>query len=71
MARILGVFGFTGGFLMISPDLRQGLLAGIHFADSFLQNYSPYSYLAVAVIVLIRQKNSWVTSGSGSLPSEW
>ena len=36
---------------MISNDLRQGLSAGIHLADGFLQNYSPYSYLAVAVIV--------------------
>jgi hypothetical protein len=51
MARILGVFGFTGGFLLISPDLRERIVAGIHITDGFLQNYSPYSYLAVGMMV--------------------
>jgi hypothetical protein len=51
MARLLGLFGFTGGFLVISPEMRQTLWKGFHLADIFLQNHSPYSYLGVVVLV--------------------
>ena len=38
-----------------------------------MSNRDPYSDLLAAIVVAkmsTRQKNSWVSSGSGSLPSE-
>lgn len=52
MARALSLFGFTGGFLMISPQLRQTLLQSAWTSAGFVQNYSPYSYIGIALVVL-------------------
>lgn len=51
MARVLGLFGFTGGFLIISPDLRQMVLDGFGSSLSFVQNHSPFSYVGIVVAV--------------------
>jgi hypothetical protein len=51
MARALGVFGFTGGFLMISPNLRQIVLDGFGSSLNLVQNYSPFSYVGIVVVV--------------------
>jgi hypothetical protein len=51
MVRLLGMFGFTGGFLVISPEMRQTVWKGLHLADTFLQAHSPYSYLGVVLLV--------------------
>jgi hypothetical protein len=45
------MFGFAGAFLMISPDLRNTVLDGVNFATVFVQQYSPYSYFAAAVLL--------------------
>jgi hypothetical protein len=45
------MFGFAGAFLMISPDLRNSVLDAVNFATIFVQQYSPYSYFAAAVLV--------------------
>lgn len=51
MARLLAVGGFSGGFLVISPGLRQTVLDGIGFATHLIQQYSPWSYAAVVVAI--------------------
>jgi hypothetical protein len=51
MARALGLFGFTGGFLIISPNLRQVVLDGFGGSLNFVQNHSPFSYVGIVVVV--------------------
>ena len=63
MARALGLFGFTGGFLIISPQLRQTLMDAASGSLMFVQNYSPYSYVG---IVLLAFGGVTVTLVSGS-----
>ena len=50
MARALGLFGFTGGFLVVSPGLRQNLIDVVSVSSSFIQGHSPYSYIGLAVV---------------------
>ncbi len=49
MIRALGLFGFTGGFLCISPDLRQTMADGAWTVIGYLKAYSPYSYIAAGL----------------------
>ena len=50
MARVLGLFGFTGGFLIISPQLRQTLLDAAGSGLAFVQSHGPYSYIGIALL---------------------
>ena len=50
MARALGLFGFTGGFLFISPALRQTLMDVTNASIGLVQHYSPYSYAGLVVV---------------------
>lgn len=50
MARALGLFGFTGGFLVISPQLRQVLVDLANGSAAFVQSHSPYSYVGLALL---------------------
>lgn len=50
MSRALGLFGFTSGFLMISPSLRQTLVDVGGGTYGFIQQYAPYSYAGVALV---------------------
>jgi len=65
MARVLGLCGFTGGFLMISPNLRQTLMDSAAYSVSFVQHYSPYSYIGIVLLVF---GGVTVTLVSGSTP---
>jgi hypothetical protein len=51
MLRLLGIFGFTGGFLVISPALRQTVLEWANAAALFAGQHSPYSYIGVAILI--------------------
>lgn len=51
MTRALGIFGFTGGFLLISPAMRQMVTDGVSGGLGLLQQYSPYSYVGVVLVV--------------------
>ena len=51
MARALGIFGFTGGFLAISPNLRQIVLDTMGNSVGFVQQHSPYSYVVIVLAV--------------------
>jgi hypothetical protein len=59
------LFGFTGGFLVISPQLRQTLTDGALSGLGLVHEYSPYSYIAVVLAVF--GGASWVLV-SGSAP---
>ena len=52
MARALAWFAMAGGFLAISPKLRDTIMTGFAHANAGLELYSPYSYIGVAVGVL-------------------
>ena len=52
MLRACSLLGLAGGFLIISPALRETLLTGIAQAAAGLDKYSPYSYAGVALALL-------------------
>lgn len=52
MVRILGLFGLAVLFLTISADLRNSLMELLAKAVQGLENYSPWSYAAVALAVI-------------------
>ncbi len=52
MVRALGIFSMAGGFLLISPNLREGLSLGVLQGVGYLNTYSPYSYVGVGITVL-------------------
>lgn len=51
MARALSLFGFTGGFIMISPHLRQMVMDGALGSWALVQQYSPFSYVGIVLLV--------------------
>jgi len=52
MTRALGILGFSGGFLAISPKLRELLMDQFAFGVSALERHSPYSYVALGAFLL-------------------
>ncbi len=52
MSRVLAWFAMAGGFLAISPKLRDNIMSCFAQANAGLEMYSPYSYIGVAVGVL-------------------
>jgi hypothetical protein len=52
MTRFLGIIVFAGGFLLISPSLRQSAMGVINALSDFTSGYSPYSYIVLAIAVL-------------------
>ena len=53
MLRACSLLGMTGGFLVISPVLRGNLLDGFTWTVGQLDKYSPYSYVGVALALLV------------------
>jgi len=51
MVRGISLLAMAGGFLMISPHLREDLLGSYAHATVTLDNYSPYSYVALGLAV--------------------
>ncbi len=52
MLRALALTGMGGGFMVISPSFRMTVLTGIGAAVNALNNYSPFSYIAVGLLLL-------------------
>ena len=50
MTRAIGIIVMAGGFLAISPNLRQDAFRRALQTGSFLESHSPYSYLAVIAV---------------------
>jgi hypothetical protein len=51
MVRGISLLAMAGGFLMISPHLREDLLGSYAHAGVTMDTYSPYSYVALGVVV--------------------
>ena len=52
MIRTVGLIAMAGGFLAISPGLRQGALQSGLQMGSYLDSHSPYSYAVVAAAIV-------------------
>ncbi|MGA3097702.1 MAG: hypothetical protein ABSF25_14715 [Bryobacteraceae bacterium] len=49
---MIGIFGLAGGFVVISPGIRQaGLENGLR-VTAFLNSHSPYSYIGVTMAMV-------------------
>lgn len=53
MARALGLFGLSGGFLAISPKLRMTSTEALAGGIAMLDRFSPYSYIAVGLGTMV------------------
>jgi hypothetical protein len=53
MVRAVALLGMTGGFLAISPKLRDSVVDTFAAASVTLEEHSPYSYVIVSVVVLV------------------
>jgi hypothetical protein len=51
MIRAISVFGMAAGFLLISPSLRGSVLHVLGHATLFLDQHSPWSYIALALVL--------------------
>jgi hypothetical protein len=51
MIRAFSLLGLGGGFLAISPALRNTLMQGFTQGMGFLSDYSPYSYIGLVVAI--------------------
>jgi hypothetical protein len=52
MVRTVSLIAMSGGFLMISPKLRDSLLGGYSQAGSVMDAHSPYSYVVLGVAII-------------------
>lgn len=50
---MFGLFGLGGGFLMISPELRDSVIDAGSRGQQLLQENQPYSYIILGVCGLI------------------
>jgi hypothetical protein len=53
MTRFLALFGFGGGFLALSPNLREQALASVDRQIAMMHQYSPYSWVGLAVVGVV------------------
>ena len=53
MVRAICLVGLTGGFLAISPKLRDTLVDSFAQAATGLEDHSPYSYVGVGFAVFV------------------
>jgi len=53
MVRAVALLGMTGGFLAISPKLRDSVVDTFAAAAVTLEEHSPYSYVVVSLVVLV------------------
>ena len=51
MVRAICLIGLTGGFLVISPSLRDTVTDTFAAATTSLEEYSPISYVVLGVVV--------------------
>lgn len=65
MARFISVLGMGGGFLMISPKLREGLGHVMGIVTDSMNQYSPFSYIGAAIGIFCLLTLSMHRSGGG------
>ncbi len=52
MLRMTGILAFAGGFVLISPELRQMAADAALKITAYLNAHSPFSYVGTAAVVL-------------------
>ena len=52
MVRAISLVAMGGGFLMISPKLRDGVGGVLTVITSGLNDYSPFSYIVLGIGIL-------------------
>lgn len=65
MARLISIVGMGGGFLMISPKLREWLGHAMDIGAKSMNDYSPFSYIAAAIGIFALLTLSMHKSGRG------
>ena len=53
MTRALSLLAFGGGFLAISPNIRQSLAEGFEKGARGLDQNGPWSYVGVGVAIVL------------------
>ena len=53
MVRAVCFLGLTGGFLAISPKLRDAVVETVNAASTGVEDHSPYSYVGLGVAALL------------------
>ena len=53
MVRAIGLIGMTGGFLAISPALRESVAETLSQASMTLEEHSPVSYIALGAVLFV------------------
>ena len=53
MVRAVCLIGMAGGFLVISPNLRDSVLDTFSQAATGLEDYSPYSYVGLGFAIFV------------------
>ena len=53
MTRFISLLGMASGFLLISPSFRGTVLGGLGQAILVLGQYSPWSYIALALTLSV------------------
>jgi hypothetical protein len=53
MVRAISFIGFGGGFLMISPKLRDTVYGTVNSGVAGMEAYAPYSYVGAGMLLVI------------------
>jgi hypothetical protein len=53
MVRAIALIGMTGGFLAISPDLRDTVVDTISAAAIGIEDHGPYSYIGLGFVMFV------------------
>jgi hypothetical protein len=48
-----GLVGMGGGFLLISPSLRESLWSAVGRGQQVMQTYQPFSYVVAGVLGIV------------------
>jgi len=65
MTRLIAAVGFGGGFLLISPNLREGVGHVFDVLAQSMNEYSPFSYIGAAIFIFGLLTLSMHRSGRG------
>jgi len=53
MVRFLSLLSMTGAFLLISPPLRGTALAGLAKGMFYMEMFTPWSYILLAIMLSV------------------
>lgn len=65
MVRLISIVGMGGGFLLISPKLREGLGHVSDILAGSMNDYAPFSYIGAAIGIFALLTLSMHKSGKG------